>query len=245
MCTLRHSLQQPRSTSRAEEATRSGGTRRTASRSAAGPTRCLPPWTTSGVKRGGTNVSISARMSTPLPGNFSSLNTTQIIFTQISTTTCPFSELNFTFLCNGSDAPAPYTTTTTTVFLTGTLSQMTWFPGLSGEAPAGPYLGYCGGFDMGAEAGVAFGSLFTRLGIFDPLTKPTNYLVKRRLRSSSTSTTEDTPSITPASRPPATYAQPWAGRQRHLSFPPGHPNGIAGGSPPGRGRLSRGASVVF
>jgi flagellin-like protein len=114
----------------------------------------------------------------PTPGNFTSLNTTQIIFTGISASNIPLSDINFTFYCNGLYAPAPYTTDTTTVLLTGTLNEMTWFPGEQGTAPAdAPYLGYCGGFDMGAEAGVAYGSLFTRLGIFVPLTNATNYLL--------------------------------------------------------------------
>ena len=113
----------------------------------------------------------------PTPGNFSSLNTTQIIFRQLSSNDIPLSEVNLTFVCNGAYAPAPYTTDTTTVLLTGTLDTMTWFPGTEGQAPANaPYLGYCGGFDMGAEAGVAFGSLFTRLGIFVPLTNTSNVL---------------------------------------------------------------------
>src|SRR5271170_1917672 len=51
----------------------------------------------------------------PTPGNFSALNTTQIIFTQVSSNHLALSDITFTFLCNGADAPAPYTTTNTTV----------------------------------------------------------------------------------------------------------------------------------
>lgn len=109
-------------------------------------------------------------------GNFSSLNTTQIVFHGLSSNDLPTSAITFTFLCNGAYAPAPYTTSTTTVLLTGTLAQFTWFPGQTSSAPAGPYLGYCGGFDMGNEAGVAFGSLFTRLTIFVPLSNSTHNL---------------------------------------------------------------------
>jgi flagellin-like protein len=106
----------------------------------------------------------------PTPGNFSSMNTTEIIFDQLSSSTLPLTDINFTFVCNGNYAPSPYTENENTILVTGSLATMTWFPGVEGEAPAdAPYLGYCGGFDMGDEAGVAFGSLFTRLGIFEPL----------------------------------------------------------------------------
>jgi flagellin-like protein len=109
-------------------------------------------------------------------GNFSALNTTQIIFNQLSSNGLLTSDINFTFVCNGNYAPAPYTEAKTTILLQGTLAQFTWFPGETSSAPAGPYLGYCGGFDMGNEAGVAFGSLFTRLIIFNPLSNDSSYL---------------------------------------------------------------------
>lgn len=111
------------------------------------------------------------------PGNFSTLNTTEIIFNQLSSLGVPTSEINFTFLCNGAYAPAPYTVDKTTVLLTGTLDTMTWFPGTEGQAPAdSPDLGYCGNFDEGEEAGVAYGNLFTRLMIFEPLSDATTNL---------------------------------------------------------------------
>jgi|SRR5580658_1080737 flagellin-like protein len=104
------------------------------------------------------------------PGNFSLLNTTQVIFSGLSSTDIPLSEVNLTFVCNGQFAPAPYTTTTNTVLLSGTLDDLVWNPGISTTVPANaPYLGYCGGFDMGAEAGVAFGAYFDRLLIFVPI----------------------------------------------------------------------------
>jgi flagellin-like protein len=104
------------------------------------------------------------------PGNFSLLNTTQLIFSSMSAGNIPLDELNFTFICNGNYAPAPYTTDTDTVLLTGTLDEMVWNPGISTTVPANaPLLGYCGGFDMGAEAGAAFGSEFDRLMIFVPI----------------------------------------------------------------------------
>lgn len=164
----------------------------------------------------------------PTPGNFSSLNTTQIIFTQISATNIPLSDVNFTFLCNGNYAPAPYTTTTTTVLLTGTLDTMTWFPGEQGTAPAdAPYLGYCGGFDMGAEAGVAYGSLFTRLGIFVPLTNSTSNLQNGDtfyLYIHNGGYPLDFACIEDS----GAWAQPWAGDGAICPAAPGHANGITG-----------------
>jgi flagellin-like protein len=104
------------------------------------------------------------------PGNFSILNTTQLIFSSLSSADIPLDEVNLTFVCNGAYAPAPYTTTTNTVLLSGTLDEMVWNPGISTTVPANaPYLGYCGGFDMGEEAGVAFGAYFDRLLIFVPI----------------------------------------------------------------------------
>jgi flagellin-like protein len=165
----------------------------------------------------------------PTPGNFTSLNTTQIIFTQLSASNIPLSDVNVTFLCNGRYAPAPYTTTTTTVLLTGTLDEMTWFPGVQGTPPANaPYLGYCGGFDMGAEAGVAYGSLFTRLGIFVPLTNNTPYLLNG-----------DTfylyihnggyPLDFACVEASGYWAQPWAGDNAICPSSTDYPNGITGG----------------
>ncbi len=110
-------------------------------------------------------------------GNFSSLNTTQVIFNQLSSNSLPLSEIQMTFVCNGAYAPAPYTDNAVTVLLNGSLASMTWIPGETSSPPANaPYLGYCGGFDMGDEAGVAFGSLFTRLGIFVPLSNSSSVL---------------------------------------------------------------------
>jgi flagellin-like protein len=104
------------------------------------------------------------------PGNFSLLNTTQVIFSGLSSTDIPLDQVNLTFVCNGQYAPAPYTTNTQTVLLQGTLDELVWNPGISTTVPANaPYLGYCGGFDMGEEAGVAFGAYFDRLLIFVPI----------------------------------------------------------------------------
>jgi flagellin-like protein len=104
------------------------------------------------------------------PGNFSLLNTTQLIFSSLSSQDIPLDDVNLTFVCNGQYAPEPYTTNTTTVLLEGTLDELVWNPGISTTVPANaPYLGYCGGFDMGAEAGVAFGAYYNRLLIFVPI----------------------------------------------------------------------------
>ena len=154
-----------------------GATRPTANPSGAGPIRCPRASTTSGVRPGGTSARTSVKTNTPPPGKLLLVEHDRDRLHPGQFARFLLSDLNFTFTCNGKDAPAPYTTQNTTVLLQGTLAQMTWFPGLSGSAPAGPYLGYCGGFDMGDEAGVAFGSLFTRLGVFEPLTNATQYLV--------------------------------------------------------------------
>ncbi|MGA8542076.1 MAG: archaellin/type IV pilin N-terminal domain-containing protein [Thermoplasmata archaeon] len=104
------------------------------------------------------------------PGNFSLLNTTQLTFSSLSSGDIPLTDINVTFVCNGAYAPSPYTTSTNTILMQGTLDELTWNPGISTTVPANaPYLGYCGGFDMGAEAGVAFGAYFDRLLIFVPI----------------------------------------------------------------------------
>lgn len=111
-------------------------------------------------------------------GNFSAMNTTQIIVAGSSPNNIPLDQINLTFVCNGAYAPAPYTTTTNTVLISGTLASMTWFPGSTSQpAPNAPYLGYCGGFDAGNDAGAAFGTLYNRLAIFVPVSADTSLLM--------------------------------------------------------------------
>jgi flagellin-like protein len=168
----------------------------------------------------------------PTPGNFTAMNTTEIIFHQLSANDIPLSEVNFTFLCNGNYAPAPYTEAATTVLLTGSLADMTWFPGVEGEAPANaPLLGDCGGFDMGAEAGAAFGNLFSRLVIFDPLHGASTYLENGDyliLYIHNGGWPLDYACIEGSAFAPEPPSQPWAGDASVCPPAAGHPNGIVG-----------------
>lgn len=116
-----------------------------------------------------------AQCDDSVTGNFSSLNTSQVIIDGLSSSGIPTADMNFTFVCNGAYAPAPYTEAKTTVLLTASFAQLTWFPGQTATVPDGPYLGYCGGFDMSDEE-AAYGSLFTRLVIYVPLTNNTPYM---------------------------------------------------------------------
>lgn len=103
-------------------------------------------------------------------GNFSALNTSQLIVTAHSPPDILLSQLNLTFVCNGAFAPAPYTTTNNTVLVQGSLDSMTWFPGSSSSpAPNAPHLQWCGGFHAGGFGGGAFGVLYNRLAMFIPL----------------------------------------------------------------------------
>lgn len=109
-------------------------------------------------------------------GNFSTLNSSELIVSATSALDIPLSSITLTFLCNGRYAPAPYTTENTTVLVTGTLASMLWFPGQTTEAPANaPHLGWCGGFSAGNFSYVkglvpANGWLYNRLAVFVPLT---------------------------------------------------------------------------
>ncbi|MGA8604163.1 MAG: hypothetical protein WB788_03735 [Thermoplasmata archaeon] len=91
-------------------------------------------------------------------GNYSLLNTTQIIFSASSPLNIPLDEIDMTFVCNG------------TVLLNGSFASMTWFPGsTSSPAPNAPTLGYCGSFDAGGFGGGAFSTYYNRLGLFIPI----------------------------------------------------------------------------
>ncbi|HYA69841.1 MAG TPA: archaellin/type IV pilin N-terminal domain-containing protein [Thermoplasmata archaeon] len=110
-------------------------------------------------------------------GNFSALNTTQFVIASHSPAIIPLSDLNLTFVCNGHYAPAPYTTINNTILVQGTLDSMTWFPGsTTSPAPNAPHLGWCGGFHAAGYLGGAFGVLYNRLALFDPLKPGIPYL---------------------------------------------------------------------
>ncbi len=105
-------------------------------------------------------------------GNFSLLNTTQVIIASHSPLGIPLDEINFAFVC--------YNTTSTggtTTLVSGSLASMTWFPG-SSTSPASnaPDLGYCGSFDAGGYGGGSYGTLYNRLGMFIPISTTSSAL---------------------------------------------------------------------
>jgi len=106
-----------------------------------------------------------------ITGNYSLLNSTEFIISAHSPADISLSNIEFTFICNNASDNGGRT-----VLVNGSLSSMTWFPGVSTE-PAGyaPYLGYCGNFDAGSTI-AANGIYFNRLGIFVPLNQGQNNL---------------------------------------------------------------------
>ena len=147
----------------------------------------------------------------PTPGNFSSLNTTQIIFTQISSTHMPVVRTEFHLPLQRRDAPAPYKTATTTVLLTGTLSQMTWFPGSPARLLRGRTSGIAEVLTWGPKLGSPTDSLFTRLGIFEPLTKPDELSVRTETAFIVYIHNGGYPLDYACIEASGPYAQPWAG----------------------------------
>jgi flagellin-like protein len=163
-------------------------------------------------------------------GLFAPMNTTQIIFSTISSNDIPLADLNFTFVCNGALAPYPYQDNTTTVLVTGTLDTMTWNPGLSTTVPAdAPLLHNCGGFDMGAEAGVSFGSEFDRLMIFAPIVATPGGQPASLLAVGDTIYVYIHNGGWPLDYACVVNGQPWAGDAAICPPAPGHANGIIGG----------------
>ncbi len=98
-------------------------------------------------------------------GNFSELNTSQIIIASHTPTNIPLDEITFTFVCNNATTAGG-----TTILVSGTLASMTWFPGSSTSPAANaPDLGKCGNFDAGGYGGGSYGTLYNRLGMFTPI----------------------------------------------------------------------------
>jgi flagellin-like protein len=98
-------------------------------------------------------------------GNFSTLNTSQIIISGHSPSNIPLSEIDLTFVCNNASNNGGET-----ILINGSLASMIWFPGSTSQPAANaPYLGYCGNFNAGGYAGAAFSTLYNRLGLFVPL----------------------------------------------------------------------------
>ncbi len=97
-------------------------------------------------------------------GNFSTLNSTQIIISAHTPSYIPLSEIDLTFVCNNASNKGGET-----ILVNGSLASMTWFPGVSSEPANGaPLLGYCGNFDAN-YGGAAYDTYYNRLGIFVPL----------------------------------------------------------------------------
>ncbi len=98
-------------------------------------------------------------------GNFSLMNSTEIIVAGFSPSSIPLSQVNFAFVCFNSTGNGG-----TTTLVSGSLAAMTWFPGQS-IAPSvsnPPTLGFCGNFNASSQSS-AFGTLYNRLGIFIPI----------------------------------------------------------------------------
>ncbi|MGI0130044.1 MAG: type IV pilin N-terminal domain-containing protein [Thermoplasmata archaeon] len=105
-------------------------------------------------------------------GTYSLMNTSQIIVSAASPTNIPLSSIQFTFQCNNESTGGNITT-----LLQGTLESMTWFPGATGNPPAGaPTLGWCASFHAGGFGGGAFGTLYNRLGMFVPISETVTVL---------------------------------------------------------------------
>jgi flagellin-like protein len=128
------------------------------------PTDCQPQGTWHYPLVGATNISnwnngfYNECAYPATSGNYSLLNSTELIISTSSPADIPLADIDFTFICNGTD------------LLNGSLASMTWFPGSSTDpAPNAPYLGYCGTFDAGGYGGGAFSTYYNRLGIFVPI----------------------------------------------------------------------------
>ncbi len=108
-------------------------------------------------------------------GTYNVMNASEIVFSGISPSNIPLSELTLTFLCDGQYGEANAsqggvgTTTATTILIQGSLASMTWYPGYGSYPSSGPKLGYCANFNAGGYGGGAFGVYFNRLGLFDPI----------------------------------------------------------------------------
>lgn len=106
-------------------------------------------------------------------GNFSTMNATEIVFTSTTPGNIPLNLIQFEFLCHNTTNGPP-----TTVLVSGSLAEMTWFPGATtSPAPGAPQLGYCGSFDADNYGSGAYGTLYNRLGIFVPIRAGSSVLV--------------------------------------------------------------------
>lgn len=134
------------------------------------PTDCQPlgTWNYSATKAQGStweNAWLNQCDPPYTTGNFSLLNTSQVIISSTSRTSLPLDEIDFEFICYNSSA-----TGGTTVLVAGSLASMMWYPGSTTTAASdAPTLGYCGSFDASNYGGGAYGTLYNRLGMFIPI----------------------------------------------------------------------------
>jgi hypothetical protein len=108
-------------------------------------------------------AAITYQCDTTATGNYSQMNSTQIVFTQHTPDDISLDEIQFAFVCRATNAMGQ---NYTTYLVEGSLAAMTWFPGSStGPAPNAPHLGECGTFIPSGS----YSTLYNRLGIFVPL----------------------------------------------------------------------------
>lgn len=116
--------------------------------------------------QGGSSDTWWGQCEDSVAGNFSAVLSSQFIITAHSPANLLVSDIEFSFVCHNASNLGG-----TTVLVNGSLSSMTWFPGVtSSPAPNAPYLGWCGNFAPGLYyTGSAYGTLYNRLGMFVPL----------------------------------------------------------------------------
>ena len=133
-----------------------------------------PPSVTLAFKTGGSNP-VWGDPTDYNGGEYSLLNTSQIIIQSTSPTNIPSTDVQLTFLCNGVYGQAGPNQggigpgNNLTVLIQGSLASMTWYPGYGTYPTSGPKLGWCANFNAGGYGGGSFGVFFNRLGLFDPI----------------------------------------------------------------------------
>jgi flagellin-like protein len=130
------------------------------------------PTVTFMLTTGGSNPVWGDPTDNPPGGGYSEMNTSAIIVASFSPSTIPLSEIQFTFVCNNESHGG-----NETILVQGSLASMTWFPGdTSNPSPNAPKLGWCSSFHAGGFGGGSFGTLYNRLGLFDPISDQTTTL---------------------------------------------------------------------
>ncbi len=117
------------------------------------------------IKSGGSNP-VWGDPTDEETGEYSLLNTTQIIISATSPTNLLLSDIEFTFECDNQTA----TGSDITYLVQGSLAAMTWFPGDTSEPAANaPTIGYCATFDAAGFGGGSNSVYYNRLGMFVPI----------------------------------------------------------------------------